>query len=259
MLRSKAFFTATAAATVFAAIATSANAGVIPVVKYSASDVYYNHGGQPYRVIDGSGMNGYNYTSGAYHLPPTWPTGDPSTWTATSKDYHDEWQTTNGKFITASTTDGQIAWMIFDLGSPVSNLDKIYIWNAREGTTKQVKTYNVFYATSPTNLPQEYSGAITSSKPYIGAYDFPTQNWTKVNSSALTLGSLTTGGYADGQVALGGVTAQYLAVEILTPYSSANTQVGLAEVGITVVPEPASLALLGLGGLLIAGGRRRRA
>ena len=93
-----------------------------------------NFAGDLSKMTDGSGMSRPDLT-------------DPSTWTATSTSYPDEW---TARAFLSGATNNKIAWTAFDLGSTTSDLDDVYIWNVRNIPGEGVKSYNLYYADSPT-------------------------------------------------------------------------------------------------------------
>jgi len=240
------------------AITASAQTVVVPVVNAEGHNEYNNFGGQISDTYNGSGMNGYNWQTDDPNnfvaAPSTWPDGEglPSTWESTSTQYRDEWQG-NGQLDSSTSINGKIGWIVFDLGSPVSQLDEMYLWNIVENTARGTNGFNVHYATSfDTALPPGDTGSGADD------YDFSSTGWTKLNTSTLTLTQATksSGLPAHGIVDLNGISAQYLAVEIMSSHG-ATDRVGLAEVGITAVPEPSTFALIGLAGMALFIRRRR--
>ncbi len=195
----------------------------VPVVSVTGHNNKDNYGGNMSDLITGAGMNSYGDDGNV-----GWPAGEgsPSTWRATSASYKAEWQ--SGAILNAGTY-GKVGWVSFDLGSTISGLADLYIWQLRENDARRVVTYNVYHATSPTVAPPS---APTDSSAVN--YDFSSGGWTLVNSGgALTLPD--NGGSPDpasAVVSLGGASARYVAIELLTNNGD-GTKVGLAEIGIT--------------------------
>ncbi len=221
--------------------ATLANAVTVTVVDVYGHNERTNYAGTIDDMIIGSGMNGYGVDGN-----PGWPAGegDPSTWTATSNGYQSEWQSI-GTLDPGTSINGKIAWTAFDLGSVTSGLDKFYIWNERERNDRSVDQYNVYYAATPTTpLVHGPTGGSSNND-----YDFSGGGWTQVGSTAsMPFRSSGDGGAAQVELDLGGVSAQYLAVEILSNRGW-NGRTGLAEVGITAT-EGAPPTLVGELGVL---------
>jgi len=176
-------------------------------------------------MIDGSGMT---------QPDPS----DPSTWTATSNSYPDEWQTTS---FLSGATNSKTAWTVFDLGSPTADLEKLYLWNVREVADRGTNAYNLYHAVSPSvPLPPP-----PPTNTLGGDYDFSSGGWSLLNTSGV-LNLPQRGGTPDppnAVIDLGGVSAQYIGVEILSNHGSTfgNGRVGLAEVAVTQGaggPEP---------------------
>jgi len=220
----------------------------------------------PTAVTGSSGGQGFGYPDG--NLPrimdlsgidTSADVNDPSQWVANSNAWQLEWQSHT---LLAGAANSKIGWVALDLGSVLSQLDQLYIWNERENNTRNTKLYNVYYASTPTvGLPgepgQQALSADVGASGGAGDYDFASGGWTQIGSTADMSDRFDAGEgtIANDVVALGGISARYIAIEMLSNDGDAN-RVGLAEVVITQIPEPSSLALLGLGGLLIA--RRRR-
>jgi len=211
-------------------LAGAGKAAVIQVVDVYGHNERNNYAGMINDMIIGSGMNGYG-NDGVVG----WPAGegDPSTWTATSNAYQAEWQSM-GTLDPSTSINGKIAWTVFDLGSVTPGLDKFHIWNERERLDRSVDQYNVYYAATP-------SVAVVHG-PTSGSsnldYDFSSAGWTQLGSTAsMPFRSSGDGGAAQAVLDLGGATAQYLAVEILSNRGW-NGRTGLAEVGITASDAP---------------------
>ena len=224
--------------------ATSANADAIAVSDVYGHNEKDNYDGKINDMIIGSGMNGYGVDGN-----PGWPVGegDPSTWTATSNGYQSEWQSQDLLDDELPVND-KIGWAAFDLGAATANLDELYLWNVRENSGRYTKTFNVYVAETPTVALTHGPKDGTSID-----YDFSSGGWTLINT-----GGPLNGTYRGNQVvSLGGNTARYVAVEILSNNGDGN-RVGLAEVGITVIPEPSTFCLTAFGLLGLLAWRRRR-
>ncbi len=169
---------------------------------------------------------------------------DPSTWLQSTGGWTQDFQASN--LNAAGTTNNIIGWVAYNLGSIESSLDTFYIWNNSEGTAgnRDVQDYNIYYASNP---------AVTLSS--NGDYDFTTTGWTKVNGSTLTMSQLTNTSGPQASIDLGGISAQYIAIEVVNNYSDASRW-GIAEVALTQVPEPSAALLGALGALMLL--RRRR-
>lgn len=136
-------------------------------------------------------------------------------------------------------------WVAFEFDTP-QLLSKAYIWqSAQHGVAallgRGVKDLNILYSTDGA---VSFSNALTTS------------------STTLNIGSShTTGNVEPVQVVefsgpIAGIT--HIAFDIISAHSGAtNEYVGLSEVRFEAVPEPTSLALLGLGGLMMIKRRRR--
>jgi len=203
-----------------AIITASAQETVVPITDVTGSHGG-NYAGTLAKMIDGSGM--------------TQPdTSDPSTWTTSSGAYQDEWQAVS---LLSGASNSKIAWCAFDLGSATVGLQDLYLWNVREGSgDRGTKTYNIYYADSPTvPLPPAPPTNTAGSD-----YDFAGGGWTLFNTSGvLTLAQKGAApAPADGVVDLGGITARYIGLEILTNWGTTWTRVGLAEVAFTASDDP---------------------
>ena len=200
-------------------VAASANAAVVTVTGVTGSHGG-NWAGTLDKMIDGSGMDRPDAS-------------DPSTWTAISNAYQDEWQT---QAFLIGATNSKIAWCVFDLGSSTNGLQDLYLWNVREQADRGTGTYNMYYGNSPTvplpPAPETNTLGID--------YDFASGGWTLLNTSGvLTLAQKgEVPAPADGVVALGNISARYIGLEMLTNQGSTRANVGLAEVAFTAPDDP---------------------
>ena len=205
----------------------------------------------PVAVIGITGHDGGNWPDTLGHLtdmvnaldPTLIPTGDtetgmdtsadptdPATWTYAGSAWRLEWKA-NSRLDPGTSANAKIGWVVLDLGSTTADLESLYLWNVRfQSDTENVATYNVYYANSPTAaLP-----AMPNSKSTTGDYDFSGGGWTLLNTGgALSLPiNGSNNSTPQGVVALGGISARHIGLEILTAGGTAN-RVGLAQVEIT--------------------------
>lgn len=202
-------------------------------------------------AVDGSGL-----TVGDPNDSSTWlHTG---TVTGVTKAEDTNWGGEIVKGTSELTTDQWVAahaWMVLDLGKSYTNnsLESMYIWNGMQPFSNSgVKTMDIYYATNPTVTPPVASSAVQD-------YDFSSGGWTKFNGStpvSVNKANGNGGTDVDATIDLSGIaSARYIGMNFLSGQGG-NESVGFAEVQVTAVPEPASLTVLGLGGLLTL--RRRR-
>jgi hypothetical protein len=155
---------------------------------------------------------------------------DPSTWTYAGSNWQQEWLA-NSMLNPATSTNAKVGWAVFDLGGAVAGLGNMVLWNNNATNPgEHTNTYNVYYATAPAaTLP-----AMPNSKASAGDYDFSSGGWTLLNTGGpLTLPRNNTDGVGpQGIVALGGISARYIGIEILTAGGAVN-RVGLAQVEFT--------------------------
>jgi len=185
---------------------------------------------------------------------------DVSTWThgVTTSAWQKTWQADGAN---THPTWNKMAWVILDLGSVQTELEKMYLWNVTENSSGTIQrgtqTFRIFYADGP----------ITSA---VAAADYSfTTGWTQLGGIQTLAQAATAGPHDfDGSYDLSGIaSARYIGLELLTNYGSvpgptpagvdSANRIGLAEVVFTVVPEPSS-ALLALTGLTACVIRRRR-
>lgn len=242
MKRQTKLITAFAAAT--AAFSLSANAALVTVTSASG-----HNGGNGHS--NGDLSDAYS-TSG---IDTSADPNDPSQWITNSSGWTEGWGASAqlDPVGPPATANGKIGWITFDFGSTVTGLDQMYIWNRRDnGQDEGVDSYNLYYATAPTVAVPAPVGSGTT----YGDYDFASGGWTAHSSGNLTIRAAQGNG-AEDVLALGGISARYVAVEILSSINPDN-RVGLDEVAFTnVVPEPTTTALLGLGGLALIFRRRK--
>jgi hypothetical protein len=233
-----------------------ANAGIIPIVSMTGSN-----GGDRY-------ANGYASLANGSGIDKSVDPDDPSTWTMSGSSYGDElmsWyfggpdNSSNGTYLPNFGTNNKRAWISFDLGTS-QPLAMMYLFNNNyQGGPSGTDTFNVYTADTPTvalpATPNKQTFSNTGLTPE-GDYDFASGGWSMFN----TAGVLTAPKAGVGTVDLTGTSARYVAIEILTNHGDTYNggRVGLDEVAIMAgeIPEPASLALFGLGGLMIL--RRKR-
>jgi len=229
---------------VFASLTLAANAAtVVPVTAISGHNNRDNFGGNLGDLTSGEEMAKGNVN-------------DPSTWTTTTNGFATQWQAW-ARLDSGTSNNGKIGWAALDFGTTTVGLQNLYLWNVRDNpTTRGVNEYNIYYANT---LGAALPAAPTSNTGTVD-YTFSGANgWTKFNASLLTLATANTtiGSGAEGTIALGGISARYVAIEIISAKGvDAAGRVGLGEMAVTVIPEPSSFLLGGLGALLLL--RRRR-
>jgi hypothetical protein len=189
------------------------------------------------RVLNGSGLTVGNPSN-------------PATWLHNNR-WQDNWQGGHTFTVVSPTlaTRTGSAWFVADLGQIYADLDKMWLWNVREGSAlnRGLQDFDVYYSNSPTVTPSTGS-----------AYDFASGGWSLLGNYHVAQGNAANP--PEGMFDLSGIgEARYIGLDILTNYGS-NFRVGFAELEFTT-PEPATLTAL----LLAAGGmgsylrRRRRA
>ncbi|MGY8649021.1 MAG: PEP-CTERM sorting domain-containing protein [Verrucomicrobiales bacterium] len=215
------------------AIGTASAAIVIPagITAFHQGDSLDGNG-SIVKAADGSGMAKGN-------------ADDPSTWTVSSTAWADDWQGFS------SDNTGSNTWAVVDLGSATAALDTMYLWNVQETNAldRGTSTFDIYHATSPTTTAPAAGGTVTP-------YDFGSGGWTQLSAgNELAIGTQI--GDAGQSFDISGASgAQYIGLHLTANHGGFRT--GLGEIAITTsgIPEPSSLGLLLLGGVL--GLRRRR-
>ena len=177
--------------------------------------------------------------TGADHLPSmdtSTDINDPSTWLYThTQGWKNEWDA-NGRLDPLVAANGKIGYMILDFGSVVPNLETLYLWSQRDSarSTEGMKDYNLYFSSGAgidalPAMPQSKGWANGSEA--AADYDFSSGDWTQLGSTQ-TLPLSSAPYLPDNTVALGGISAQYIAIEIITAHGEDN-RVGFAQVEVT--------------------------
>jgi len=204
---------------------------VAPVVARSASHGGDQYGTGPVSLTDGSGMD--------QSVDPT----DPSTWECVSNHYNQEWMAQffpplDADIFQTAALNSKLAWVSFDFGSSMA-LDNMYLWNIRYGGgVAGTESYNLYYTDSPSvTLPAEPNKGSWSNTGLTpqGDYELSGGGWTKFNTVALTLGKSS-----DGSVSLSGISARYIAIEIIENWGDTykGGRVGFSEVAFSMITPP---------------------
>ncbi|MBT3296946.1 MAG: hypothetical protein HN919_20115 [Verrucomicrobia bacterium] len=173
-------------------------------------------------AIDGSGMT---------KADPL----DPSTWTRTSSGWTDEWQAT-AILNAGSSINGKIGWLAFDLGSSTPLLQDLYLWNCAQSASARVKEFNIYYCVTLSVALPAATGTATD-------YDFASGGWTRFNPSVPMLLPSGVTSSPQGIVNLGGISARYVALEVITNYGN-TSRAGMAEIGLTLQPPPSGTMIM---------------
>ena len=195
---------------------------------------------------------------------------DPSTWQTTTRAWQQEFQGQDIRSASLTTNP----WIIFDLGSVQTQLDEMFLWNVSESTGWQrgVKTFKLHYSVTPSTTIPVWASAnnLTDGPTNVVNYSFTTGGWTQLGSTqSLDRGGETNIQGHDGVFDLSSIASvRYIGIEILSSWNDDGTdpfgpdtndngrRVGLNQVAFTVVPEPGTALLGGLGLLMLM--RRRR-
>ena len=186
--------------------------------------------GSVLKAVDGSGM-------------AKGDADDPSTWTVNSTAWADDWQGFS------SDNSGNNTWAVVNLGSATAGLDKMYLWNVQETNAldRGASAFDIYYSSSPNLAAPAPSGTVTS-------YDFGSGGWTQLSAGNNLAQGTQVGDTGESFDISGASGAQYIGLHLTANHG--GTRTGLGEIAITTIPEPSSLGLLLLGGIL--GLRRRR-
>jgi hypothetical protein len=202
------------------ALAPAAQAALITGMTTTSSA--YEGTRSPDQLTDGSGMSGDLVTPGAaLHTP-------------------DDKNTT----MWLSSVSTANTWVKVDLGSSYT-VDDMYVWNFQESSTdgaRQVLTYKVYYSTNEAAVGGDWGSWMWNE--YAG----PAQS--------LTTNATTSPFAKNGTVDMGDVTARVIGLEFLTVDVGGNPGLSELQFDGTLVPEPATMSLLAIGGIALI--RRRR-
>jgi hypothetical protein len=215
-------------ATIFSALLMlqTAPAVIIDVLNEGSVDALtFNPGGAgfpPVRTIDGSGL------SGGVHA-----------------------NTVGTSWLTPNGNDPSDDWIEWDLGASYT-LNSIQVWNVNNNGNATFSTEDVDIYFSNAASPGDPEGAGSA-------------NWIHYTGSEVTLPQAPASnntGFDLATVAGSALPAsavRFVRFELNSGYHGTNTYTGIAEIQFdgTAIPEPSSLALIGLGGLAFFLRRRK--
>ena len=162
-------------------------------------------------------------------------TGEGATGLHANTNYEHGWQ--NGQ--------ATAPWIKVDLGATVA-VGKMYVWNgASSNKDWGAQTVDIYYATTDPGVNVNDSEAA-----------FNPAGWTLWSSGVTFAKHAGSGSYLPTDDFDLNVTARYIALNVTVAYGGINNA-SIAELQFEVVPEPATMSLLALGGLALL--RRRRA
>ena len=170
---------------------------------------------------------------------------DPATWTVSSTAWADAWQGFS------ADNSGNNTWAVVDLGSATAGLDMMYLWNVQENNTlnRGTSNFDIYHATAPTTTAPAASGAVTP-------YDFGSGGWTQLSAGNELAQGAQNGDTGQSFDISGATGAQYIGLHLTAKYGGIRSSHGEIAITTSGIPEPSSLGLLLLGGVL--GLRRRR-
>lgn len=202
--------------------------------------------------VNGNGSNTLGTSDHSPGMDISANPNDPSTWINSSSSWQSEWLA-DGRLDSTTSANNKIGYFIVDFGSSITNLENMYLWAARHntGSDEDMRNYNLYFSNGVgiDSLPtMPNSRAWANGSQAAADYVFGNGDWSLITNQTLSSPSSPWG--VDQTVALGGITARYIGIEILTAGNAdPNDRVGFAQVEFTAIPEP-SAALLGAIGLL---------
>ena len=153
---------------------------------------------------------------------------NPALWVNNSGTWQSEWLA-NSRLNPTTSANSKIGWVVIDFGSVKPDLENMYLWNCRyNNPNEDTRNFNIYYSSGVgiNALP-----ARPNSTAKTADYDFSSGDWTQLGTAS-TLASPSAPFGPNAIIALQGVSARYIGIEILTAEGSAN-RVGLAQVEFT--------------------------